>query len=114
MRLLSLPGDVLGGRALKLKLEPGSVILVTVENSPDSGLVQLWRGGRLLASAVLDDAGHAEFVDRGVGEYTVRLYGGTVAPQSVEVEQPGQAVADRGAAIPVKVLSVFGKLIFHW
>ncbi|MCA8950456.1 MAG: carboxypeptidase regulatory-like domain-containing protein [Planctomycetes bacterium] len=90
---LSLPGDVLGDAPVEVVLERGAVIAVNARNAPPAGVVQLLRGGRLLARTVLDENGRAEFVDRGPGRYFVRLAGSRQAPQAVEVRAPGATVA---------------------
>lgn len=91
-RQLILPRDVLAKDRVELVLEPGAVISVAVRDAPGSGLVQLLRGARLLATAPLDDAGRAEFVDRGPGRYSVRLYGSEEPPEPVEVTRAGESV----------------------
>ncbi|MFO1078177.1 MAG: carboxypeptidase regulatory-like domain-containing protein [Planctomycetota bacterium] len=89
---LVLPHDVLAADEIRLALQPGSSIVVEVLNAPEAGLVRLLRGGRVLASAVLDDTGRAEFADRGVGEYSVQLVGSDQPQKPARIETPGSTV----------------------
>ncbi len=91
VRTLTLPNDVISGRTIEIPLELGSTIEVSVPDAQPGSIVQLLREGRLVASAALDEAGVAQFVDRATGLYRVRLYG-TGKPQELRVEQPGSTV----------------------
>jgi len=91
-RALQLPADVLAREPIRIVLRPGSAITVQVRGGPDTALVQLLREGQLLASAVPDDTGRVEFLDRAPGAYEVRLLGGEATPVQVLIERPRQTV----------------------
>jgi hypothetical protein len=83
---VQLPLDVLGSSPLRVPLQRGSTIQVTlVGGAREGGSVQLRRDGRLLATASLDDSGHAWFVNRAAGDYAVQLVGSELAPKVVTV-----------------------------
>jgi hypothetical protein len=74
---LELPRDVLAETPLVVTLAPGTTIEVQVGRvrAREGGVLQLRRQGRLLATAELDDAGHAEFANRSPGVYSVHWAG---------------------------------------
>ena len=90
---LDLPMDVLADRPVPIELARGGTIevVVPVGEIPDSGLVFLRRGGRLVTSAVLDERGYAWFANRSAGAYSVKLASQEVGEKTVEVK-PGVAV----------------------
>lgn len=75
---LSLPRDVLSRRPLRIDLEPGSTIEVTLPSGGmrEGELVQLRRDGRFVASAEADEDGRVWFANRSAGTYTVGLGNG--------------------------------------
>ncbi|MBL8733947.1 MAG: carboxypeptidase regulatory-like domain-containing protein [Planctomycetes bacterium] len=84
---LELPRDVLTPEPLVVTLERGTMIEVSVppDLARDTGLVQLRRQGRVLASAVLDEQGRAWFANRGAGTYSIELFGSRQSPKVVTV-----------------------------
>ncbi|HZN38460.1 MAG TPA: carboxypeptidase regulatory-like domain-containing protein [Planctomycetota bacterium] len=83
---LQLPQDVLGSTPLSVVLEQGSTIEVTLKGGArDGGIVQLRRGGRLVASTETDESGRASFSNRSAGTYSVQLFGSQMAPVEVVV-----------------------------
>lgn len=94
---LALPADVLATAPMVIRLERGAVIEVAVERTaPMIGArVELWRAGRVVASADVDDGGLASFADRGPGDYEVALAGGDAAPKRVTVTAGAPSVRVR-------------------
>lgn len=94
---LRLPHDVLGAAPLVVTLERGATIAVAVERTliRDGGLVQLRRGGRVVATAELDDYGRAWFSNRSAGTYTVQLVGGDRLVRTVLVDGSREVVPVR-------------------
>ncbi|HEB54660.1 MAG TPA: hypothetical protein ENI87_15535 [bacterium] len=92
-RELQLPRDVLSAEPIAITLERGATIEVLVADDaiPDDGVVQLRRGGAVLATAVLDDRGRAWFANRSAGTYEVMLADGDLPDRRVEVK-PGDTV----------------------
>ncbi|MBL8722622.1 MAG: carboxypeptidase regulatory-like domain-containing protein [Planctomycetes bacterium] len=74
---LELPKDVLAETPLPVVLAAGATIEVQVgrTRARDGGVLQLRRQGRVLATAELDDSGHAEFQNRSPGVYSVHWAG---------------------------------------
>lgn len=91
---LDLPRDVLASEPLRVQLTNGATIEVIVQRpgERDVGIVQLVRGGRVVASAALDDRGRAVFANRSEGRYEVRLLGAEFAVRNAVVGPTGGVV----------------------
>lgn len=85
---LRLPDDLLAPTPFELRLSRGATIQVVVPRqiARDGGFVQLLRDGRVLATSEIDEYGRADFVNRAVGSYRVRLLGSEAPPKLVEVD----------------------------
>ncbi len=94
---LDLPRDLLSGQPLVVTLAAGASIEVTI--APDvlraGALVQLRRGGRIVASAEPDEFGVATFENRGPGDYTAVVVGGAPAEKPVAVDADSKRVTVR-------------------
>ncbi len=90
---LDLPRDLLAPEPRSVTLERGGTIEVVVplDKVPETGLVFLRRGGRLLQSTVLDENGYAYFANRSAGAYSVKVAGSALVERDVVVE-PNAAV----------------------
>ena len=84
---LQLPRDALAEEPYAITLLPGATIEVALGDAAarESAVVELRRGGRVVATADLGDDGRAVFPHRSAGAYTVQLGGGTGEPRVVEV-----------------------------
>jgi hypothetical protein len=91
---LDLPRDVLASEPLRVVLTNGATIEVVVQRpgERDVGIVQLVRGGRVVASAAIDELGRAVFANRSEGRYEVRLLGAEFAVRSVTIGPAGGVV----------------------
>lgn len=91
---LQLPDDLLAPTPYELRLSRGATIRAEVPRqiARDGGFVQLLRDGRVLATTEVDELGRAEFVNRAVGSYRVRLLGSEAPPKPVEVEAAAELV----------------------
>ena len=91
---LQLPDDVLTTTPYELRLSRGATIQVVVPRqlARDGGYVQLLRDGRVLASSEIEESGRADFVNRAVGRYKVRLLGSDAAPKQVIVDPTAELV----------------------
>lgn len=91
---LQLPDDLLAPTPFELRLSRGATIQVVVPRqiARDGGFVQLLRDGRVLATSEIDELGRADFVNRAVGSYRVRLLGSEAPPKLVEVEASTELV----------------------
>ncbi|MCA8966836.1 MAG: carboxypeptidase regulatory-like domain-containing protein, partial [Planctomycetes bacterium] len=94
---LDLPQDVLSPTPFEAQLSLGSTIEVIVgrPGSRETGIVQLSRRGRVVASVEVDEVGRALFANRGEGDYEVRLLGSDADVQAVHVGNAGGVVRVR-------------------
>lgn len=91
---LQLPDDLLAPAPFELRLSRGATIQAVVPRqiAREGGFVQLLRDGRVLATTEIDELGRADFVNRAVGSYRVRLLGNEAPPKLVEVDAAAELV----------------------
>jgi len=94
---LDLPRDLLAGQPLAVTLAAGASIEVTIapEVLRAGALVQLRRGGRIVASVEPDEFGIATFQNRSPGDYTAVVVGGAPAEKPVVVDAESKRVTVR-------------------
>jgi hypothetical protein len=92
---LRLPQDVLGNSPLVVRAERGSTIEVGVGSGGDGDVLVLRRGGRVLATAEVDEDGVAVFQNRGPGDYVVHRFGDELQQAEVRIERSGTVVRAR-------------------
>jgi 5-hydroxyisourate hydrolase-like protein (transthyretin family) len=90
---LRLPADVLAEDRLAVCAERGSAIEVKVAGRDVEGsMLVLRRGGRVVATAEVDDNGVALFQNRGPGDYVVQRFGDEAQQAIVQVRGSGEVL----------------------
>lgn len=91
---LDLPRDVLGKDPLVVRLLRGSTIVVVLDDDAgfEGGLVELRRGGRVVATAEVDEQGRALFPNRAPGDYEVQRFNDDRLRAPVAVRASGQRI----------------------